>query len=66
MPHGSTRLSIAGAAVRIKTIARAVADSNQALTGVPGGSIDGVGSGGLPLERGHVPQIYLLINLPGV
>ena len=44
MPHGSTRLSIAGAAVRIKTIARAVADSNQALTGVPGGSIDGVGS----------------------
>jgi len=44
MPHGSTRLSIAGAATRVKTIARAVADSNQALTGVPAGSIDGVGS----------------------
>lgn len=44
MAHGSTRLSIAGASTRVKTIARAVADSNQALTGVPGGSIDGVGS----------------------
>lgn len=44
MGHGSTRLSIAGASTRVKTIARAVADSNQSLTGVPGGSIDGVGS----------------------
>lgn len=44
MGHGSTQLSIAGAATRIKTIARAAADSNQSLTGVPGGSIDGVGS----------------------
>ena len=44
MGHGSSRLSIAGAATRLKAIARACADSNQALTGVPGGSIDGVGS----------------------
>ena len=43
MGHGSTRLSIAGASTRIKTAARACADSNQALTGLPG-TIDSVGS----------------------
>ena len=43
MPHGSTRLSIAGASTRIKTAARGCADANQALTGLPG-TIDSVGS----------------------
>lgn len=43
MGHGSTRLSIAGASTRIKTAARACADANQALTGLPG-TIDFVGS----------------------